>query len=233
MLDRWIVCLKHGTKYSTDYVNRLYNMTKRHSTVPFGFACITEDPIGLHPDITHIQLPFIPALSGWWYKPWVFSNDLPLAGTIMFMDLDIVIVQNIDELWTYQPERFCIIRDFNRSTVKDWAKFNSSIFKFRKGDYKFVWDNLQLDFKQTSKMHGDQDWIFSQIKNNYAYWPDEWIMSYKWEIRDRNDIVKMNNKRVFKNTVEPTIDARTKILVFHGEPKPEDVQDPVVVQNWK
>ena len=39
----YIVCLKHGAKYSADYVNRLYNMTKRHCTVPFTFVCFTDD----------------------------------------------------------------------------------------------------------------------------------------------------------------------------------------------
>ena len=30
----FIVCLKHGTKYSSEYVNKLYNMVKRHCTIP-------------------------------------------------------------------------------------------------------------------------------------------------------------------------------------------------------
>jgi hypothetical protein len=32
-----IVCLKHGTKYNSDYVNRLYNMVQRNLTIPFKF----------------------------------------------------------------------------------------------------------------------------------------------------------------------------------------------------
>ena len=31
-------------------------------------------------------------------------------------------------------------------------------------------------------MHGDQDWIFAHIKNDFKFWPDEWIQSYKWEM---------------------------------------------------
>jgi hypothetical protein len=232
-MDKWIVCLKHGTKYNHDYVNKLYNMVCRNSSVPFGFACITEDPSGLNPNIKVIPLPNIPDISGWWYKPWVFSKDLPLQGTILFLDLDLVIIKNIDELWTYSPGKFCIIRDFNRSTIKEWNKFNSSIFKFEKGSYSFVWENFINDTKITKKMHGDQDWIFTQIKNNFQFWPDDWIRSYKWEIRNRQDIIRDGTKRIFKEIVNPDIDPKTKILVFHGDPKPSDVRDPIIVDNWR
>ena len=82
-------------------------------------------------------------------------------------------------------------------------------------------------------MHGDQDWIYSQIRNNFQFWPDDWIRSYKWEIRSRNDIIKIGLKRQFKEVANPAIDPRTKILVFHGDPKPEEVQDPIIVDNWR
>ncbi len=112
-MDKWILCLKHGTKYSAEYVNKLYNMTTRHSSVPFKFACITENADGLDPNITVIPIPKY-SVSGWWYKPWVFSSELPINGTILFLDLDIVVIKNIDSLWDFQPGKFCIIRDFNR-----------------------------------------------------------------------------------------------------------------------
>ena len=28
-----VICMKWGTKYGSEYVNRLYNMVKRHTTV--------------------------------------------------------------------------------------------------------------------------------------------------------------------------------------------------------
>lgn len=231
-MNKWIVCLKHGQKYSVDYVNRLYNMTKRHSTVPFGFACITEDPSGMDPNIVHISLPNH-KLSGWWYKPWVFSKEIPLDGTLLFMDLDLVIIKNIDNLWSYRPGNFCIIRDFNRSSIKDWRKFNSSVFRIEKGQHPQVWENLIKDLDQTKRMHGDQDWIFSQLRNSHVFWPEEWIQSYKWEVRNKSDVVRVGNKRMFKDVANPPIHGDTNILVFHGDPKPEEVQDPVVVQNWR
>lgn len=231
-MSNWVVCLKHGTKYSSEYVNRLFNMCKRHITVPFNFACITENSSGIDPSIKIIPVPQI-AVTGWWYKPWVFSDEIPIDGTILFLDLDIVIINNIDMIWSYHPEKFCIIRDFNRSTIKEWNKFNSSIFKFQKGNFSFVWNNFIKDTSITRRLHGDQDWIFNQVKRNFSFWPDEWMQSYKWEIRNRQDIIKVGIKRQFKDIVNPKIDPRTKILVFHGDPKPDEVKDPIVVDNWR
>ena len=230
-MDKWILCLKHGTKYSAEYVNKLYNMTTRHSSVPFKFACITENADGLDPNITVIPIPKY-SVSGWWYKPWVFSSELPINGTILLLDLDIVVIKNIDSLWDFQPGKFCIIRDFNRSMIKDWNKFNSSVFRFEKGHHNYVWDNLVKDLSQTKRMHGDQDWIFSQIKTGFVFWPTEWIQSYKWEVRDRTDLIKVGNQRRFKERASPVINGSTNILVFHGDPKPSEVEDLIVVQNW-
>ena len=52
-----VVCVKWGNKYPSQYANVLYNMVKRHTTVPFEFHCITDDPIGLDAHIKTIRFP--------------------------------------------------------------------------------------------------------------------------------------------------------------------------------
>ncbi len=233
MTQRWVVCLKHGTKYSSEYVNKLYSMTKRHSTMPFNFACITENAHGLDPNIKIIPLPQDNKLSGWWYKPYVFSTEIPIDGTILFLDLDLVIVRNFDYLWTYEPEKFCIIRDFARSRVKHWHKFNSSVFRLEKGQHAHVWNNLISDYSPVKKMHGDQDWIYNQITKNFSFWPDQWIQSYRWEVRSKSELVGVNSGRRFSTVKNPKVDYETSILVFHGDPKPSEVKDPIIIDNWR
>lgn len=153
----WLLCLKHGTKYSSEYVNKLYSMTKRNSTVPFQFACITEDPSNLHPEIVHIPLPNYP-LQGWWFKVWILSKELPITGNILFMDLDIVIVKNIDSIWNYEPNNFSIIRDFIRYINPACDRYNSSVFKFQSHQYSHAWDEFNV--QQMMFFKGDQDWMY-------------------------------------------------------------------------
>jgi hypothetical protein len=111
--DYYILCLKHGTKYSSEYVNKLYNMIKRNCTLDYKFACLTDDPMDLNPDIQVLDLP--KGLPGWWNKPYMFSKDLPIKGTILYLDLDVVISSNVDKLLTWQPNHWCIVKDYTRA----------------------------------------------------------------------------------------------------------------------
>ena len=233
--NNYVVCLKWGTKYSSDYVNTLKNMVKRHLTIPHEFVCFTEDSSGLDSDVKVIPLNVKSGIHGWWYKLMFFDPQLPLRGTMLFMDLDVVICGNIDKLFTFMPDKFCIIRDFNRSIRKDWKRMNSSVFRMQVGAHHHVYRDFMLDPKQhIRRLHGDQDWIYEKMrKEDFMFWPEEWIQSYKWEMRDRRDLVKMNGKRNFKHTATPKVLPETSIAVFHGEPHPHEVLDPWVVDNWK
>ena len=46
-----VICSKWGDKYSADYINKLYNMVKRHLPAEFKFYCQTEDTDGLDSNI--------------------------------------------------------------------------------------------------------------------------------------------------------------------------------------
>ena len=115
----YVVCLKYGNKYSAEYVNKLYSMVKRNLTVPFEFVCYTEDSSDIDTDIRVEPIQIIPGVSGWWYKPMFFNPNLGLKGTILFFDLDVIIFNNIDNLFSYEAGKFCIIRDFNRHVIKN------------------------------------------------------------------------------------------------------------------
>lgn len=232
-MNRTIVCLKWGDKYSPQYVNVLYNMCKRHNSEKFDFVCLTENSHGLHPDIIVKQLPNLP-LQGWWLKPYIFCKDNNIVGNVLFLDLDIIIYDNIDKLWNYMPNDFVIIRDFNRHVSSDWKKFNSSVFKFNSKECYWIWEKFYKEYKTTiHRLHGDQDFLFSILKESAKYWPDHWIQSYKWEMRNRNEVQYINGKRNFINVKDPTLTDECCIAVFHGEPNPHDVKDPWVIENWR
>tara|TARA_R110000851_G_scaffold101671_1_gene217910 strand:+ start:376 stop:1341 length:966 start_codon:yes stop_codon:yes gene_type:complete len=233
--NRYIVCLKHGTKYSAEYVNVLKRMVTRNMTLPFKFVCFTEDVNGLDSDIQTMPLPQRHDIAGWWWKPYFFSTDLPLDGTILFMDLDVIVFENIDKLFTYEPGRFCIIRDFNRMNAKGWNRMNSSVFRLETGQHSHVYSNLIADpINIRKRLHGDQDWLFEQIKSNFEFFPDEWLQSYKWEMRGKPPMTRdKNGIRNFMEPGEPNILPETSVAVFHGEPNPPQSVDLWCKENWK
>lgn len=137
----YVLCLKHGTKYNEDYVNILYSMVKRHCTLDVEFVCLTDNPIGIDPNVTIITLP--QGIEGWWCKPYIFSNELGLSGTILYIDLDVVIADNIDQLFTYASDSWSTIRDFTRKQRPSWQKYNSSVVKFNSGELDYLWTGFK------------------------------------------------------------------------------------------
>jgi len=232
-MDNYVVCLKHGNKYSSDYVNTLYNMVQRNLSIEHKFVCFTESSHGLNKNIEVVDLPEI-KVAGWWYKPMFFNPKLPVKGKLLYFDLDVVIFNNIDKLFTYEPDKFCIIRDFNRHVRPDWDKMNSSCFRLDTGTQPQVYNNFRKNTKEvTAKFFGDQDWIYNQVKDNFAFWPDEWLQSYKWEMRGKPPMTRINGVRNFVTPGEPTILPETSVAVFHGEPNPPQCQDQWVIDNWR
>ena len=208
-------------------------MCKRHSSTPFKFYCITDNPYDLDNNIIVKPIPDM-KLYGWWFKPYVFCRDNNFGSDVLFLDLDVVIHSSIDKLWEFSPGSFCIIRDFTRKMNPKWEKYNSSVFKFRPKDYYWVWDDFVKNHsKIVSKHHGDQDYLYSILQRTASFWPDNWIQSYKWEMRDRNEVRLMNGKRNFINTKDPIVLSDCCIAVFHGEPNPQDVKDPWVIKHWQ
>lgn len=53
----YIICMKWGTKYGPEYVNRLYNMVARNLTLPFTFACLTDDSSGIRDEVVCYPIP--------------------------------------------------------------------------------------------------------------------------------------------------------------------------------
>ena len=55
--QRHILCMKWGTKYGPEYVNRLYGMVRRHLSGDFAFICLTDDASGIRPEVRCLPIP--------------------------------------------------------------------------------------------------------------------------------------------------------------------------------
>ena len=232
----YVLCLKHGTKYSADYVNKLYNMVMRNCTLDIEFVCLTDNPKNINENIKILPLPG--NLQGWWCKPYMFSNNLPLKGIVVYMDLDVVIADNIDKLFLYQQGNWCTIRDFTRVMRPKWNKYNSSIVRYRAGELDFVWTEYKRDKINIEKrLHGDQDWLYEVTHNKKpaTLYPDSWIQSWKWEVRKDKTFAPggMRGKRKLNKIENCKPRVECCVAVFHGDPNPENCLDPWVVDNWK
>lgn len=229
-----VICVKHGTKYSELHVNRLYNMVKRHLTIPFTFYCLTEDYKNIDSNIKIIPLFSDPRITGWWWKTYIFypehfnNNDLNL-----YFDLDMVIVNNIDKLVKYLPGHFIGLEDLGRVFNRP-QKLGSAVLRWQGSMYKDIWEKFIKNPDISKKFPGgDQDWIWDLHKKQLKFYPKSWILSYKWEVRSMSELVRKNNKLFFKDIRNVELDKETAVLAFHGTPDMEDVEDKIILENWQ
>ena len=148
---RNILCLKCGSKYTEDYVTKLYNMVERYSDYEYNFYCITDRPFE-YKDIKIIPLPDN-NLQGWWNKVFMFS-ELPIEGTILFLDLDIVICNDMEPLWDYKQGELVFYGD-RYSTRKPGKDINSSVIRFEANSLKHLWINFLDNKACTISIHSD------------------------------------------------------------------------------
>lgn len=228
-----VLCVKFGKKYGTEYVEKLRNMVARHLTVPYEFACLTDDPKPIE-DVRTIWQPSAGYTKGWWHKVHMFDPDLPLSGRILYFDLDVIIFKNIDKLAGYMPEEFVGIRDFNRKFHPNWKNLNSSVLAWNAGTNKHLWKEFKTNPNKALRLHGDQDFIWRESRGKIKFFPDDWIQSYKWEIRSKQELEVQQGKRRFKTIANDLkINTNCSVAVFHGEPNPENIGDKFVVDNWR
>lgn len=208
-----IVCLKWGTKFSTDYVNRLYSSVKRNTTIPFKFHCFTENSKELNPEIIVQNLPNN-GLEGWWNKVYLFSKDIkiPLGEKIVFFDLDTVITGNIDEILLLEKDCLITVRDLLTGIILSIKssdnRMQSCIMIWKHGTLNHVWDNFIQNPAESIKSvipHGDQRWIESQIPQK------EFIQDLL-----PGQIVS------FKVHCLKGLPANARIICYHGKPSIEE-----------
>jgi hypothetical protein len=201
-----VVCLKWGTKYDPEYVNRLYSMVERNLSVPHRFICLTDNPAQLHPDI-EIRPIEHRELTGWWHKLTLFKPRIyDLEGSTLFLDLDIVIVSSLDPFF-YHPGEFCIIGHWTPNY------YNSAVFRLNIGSHPEVWETFEPKYRDiTERFLGDQDWITETISNATS-WPSDWVVSYK------KHCIPLGGEGPAK------IPSNARIVAFHGHPRPHEIKD--------
>ncbi|OWY12466.1 hypothetical protein B6V72_11220 [Thioclava sp. F34-6] len=227
-----ILTMKWGDLYGPHYVNNLARGVRQHLQRPHRFICFTDDTSGLDPEIEALPLPNLGVSESHgdtrWRKLALFRKDLAgLEGTALFLDLDLVIVDDLGPMFDLEGE-FYIIRDDDLFRAKPLRKINpsrdqflhsvgnSSVFRYEIGAHSYILDAFLADpVAATSRYEISQQFQSAQLAKNghLAYWPKEWCVSFK------NHCVPKG----FKSYVaDPSLPKGAKIVVFAGSPKMDD-----------
>lgn len=229
-------CVIHGQAYSWNYVERLYNMLSRNLSRGIRFHVYTESsrPVPAHMikhnlDDWGIRGP----QRSWWYKMQLFNPEHH-SGPLLYFDLDTVIVNNLDWIVNLPLNYFWSIRDFKYLWRPNHFGINSSIMWWNTQTYSYVYNEFhQQGMHQIMhKFRGDQDFITHIIPDSQRRFLDpERVKSWRWQCHDGG--YDFHTKRHFKPNTGALLRPETCVLVFHGQPKPDQVQDSLIISHWQ
>lgn len=213
--------MKWGSRYGSEYVNRLYSSIKRHTKRKTKLYCYTDNKIGINKEIICKPLPSINLPKDISLTPWrklsVWQYPLgELKGDVLFLDLDLVITGNLDRFFDFKPGQYCVI--------ENWTQLgqnigNTSCFKFPIGKYDFIYNKFNKDPERIwKKYHIEQIFLSSEIREQY-FWPSKWCQSFK------HNLLPKWPMRIWKPAKLPS---ETSLVAFTGKPDPDDV----IEGNW-
>ena len=213
-----VVCVKWGTLYNYDYVNRLYSMVKKNLTAEFEFYCITEDSSNIIKEVTCIQSP-IEWVKNQWYKETMFlKNTIPERITL-YLDLDIVIVSSLDPLIpkNENDENWYMSRDFLKRNI---PTFHGAVMVFNPKYWYDFFDyfknkiNSGYEMKRGNEQPLIATYHLTRNYRNFKIYPNEYIWSYKYGYTRQN--INVENSHIYSG-FKPH--EKGIICSFHGWPK--------------
>lgn len=201
-----------GDTFNSRYVNALAGNIKKHITVPHKVVCLTDDVSGIDRSLVDVIKPLKHNLPKWWSKIELFNSENFGTSRVLYLDLDTVIVDNIDDIVKLDCN-FMGIRDFFHMFT-----LQTGIMMWKNGSYDHVYHNFMADGNNVMKtMHGDHEWIGKCI-TEYEFLQDvapNTVFSYK------------------KHNFADKVPDNAKICCFHGNPRPHTVNHKFVLDNWK
>lgn len=221
-----VICMRWGTRYGVQFVNRLYAMVARNTERPLRFICMTDDPQGLAAGIEAKPLPPIDLPEDIRWSPWrklaIWQDPLfDITGDVLFLDIDLLVTGSIDGFFDFAPDSsFCVIHNWTQPRQRIG---NTSCFRFRVGSHTHIYDRFMTEQADVlSKYRIEQVYISAEICE-MTFWPPDWCVSFKHSLLPKWPL------RFIKS---PSLPANTRIVAFTGKPDPDEARDGVWPSKW-
>lgn len=227
-----VLCMKWGTLYNEEHVNKLYSMVQRNLSQPFRFVCFTDNDQGLRPEVEARPLPALNTPAGMkdtrWFKLGLLSAQLAdVEGQALFLDLDLIVVDSLDPFLQHAGD-FCVVRDadlfkpklidaFRPARVEAYGKVgNTSVFRYRIGQFAHLVERFERDPQAVlERYRNEQEYITLNLAETgqISYWPMAWCASFK------NHCIAPGLRSYW---ADPVIPEGARIVLFAGRLKQDD-----------
>lgn len=230
-------CVIHGTAYDWIYVERLYNMLQKHVPQGARLHVYTEADRQVPSHMIKHELQQWPGVAGpkksWWYKMQLFNPEHH-TGDLFYIDLDTVIVDDLGWIFNHSTQYFWTIRDFRYLQHSTISTMNSSVMWFNVDAMSWVYHKFSQEHLPTimRTYHGDQDYIEAVVPHQQRRFLDiSKFASFRWQAYQGG--MNWQTRRPHDTQANTNIPPGTSVLVFHGHPKPHEVNCPLVKQLWQ
>lgn len=221
-----VACMKWGTRYGSDFANRLYRSVARNISVPFRFLCFTDDTAGLDDAIETYPLPAINLPDHVSITPWRKLSlwQSPIAdlhqGDMLVLDLDLVITGPLDDFFTYEPGSYCVIENWTQPGADIG---NTSVFRIPIGKHTHIFDDFDRDPGDILSHHRIEQQYISRTLKEQIFWPKAWCLSFKHSILPRFPANWI---------ATPQLPSDARIVAFTGHPDPDEARDGIWPAPW-
>lgn len=230
-------CVIHGDRYPWIYVDTLWAMLNRWLPQPPKLHVFTEPHrIVPSPMIRHdlVEWPLVSnTRKAWWYKLQMF-DPIHQLEQIFYFDLDVVITGDLDWIVNLDKNFFWAIRDWRYLWRPSWQGINSSLLYWNRSQADHIWKQFaHRDISHWVRIYaGDQDFIGNAVENSQLrYFDSDLIRSWRWQIKDGG--LDPKSRQHIRPGVGSIIPSHTKIMIFHGQPKPHEIQDLSIQKLWQ
>lgn len=217
-----ILCIKWGSKYGPEYVNRLRSMVARHLSRPHRFICLTDDAKGIDSTIETHPIPAVGFADFDERQPWTFAHGwlkvtsfasplYDLVGMTLFIDLDVVIVGSLDPFFE-EPGEFLVIKEWDKRDETG----NTSVYRYEIGAHADAIEHLKTHRDAVlADVRNEQEYVTQRLarQGKLRYWPEGWCVSFKRHCMRRGILGWFLPARLPEGA---------RIVAFHGKPNPPD-----------
>ena len=231
MSTKHVLCMKWGSLYGTEYVNRLYHMVRNQTNGDLEFVCLTDNPEGITKQVKCLECPEVaippPHNLRGWRKLSLYAKSeklFGLEGDWLYLDLDVVITGSLDSFFEYKPNTPFIV-------MKNWTQpgkeiGNTSVYRFRIGHDNYLLNDLQSNYENILKTFPNSQTYISRSIKELAFWPDEWCILFK---------VQCMQPWPLRFWMSPMLPLSARVVAFPGVPNPHEAMKGIwpVKKNWK
>lgn len=184
-----VVTFLWGTRYPSEYVDRLSNGLWQNLNVPYRFVCITDRGIRFGPMVhyqTRLPNPELTKVPGCFARLRLFDPSFQwelgcrTGDRILVLDLDLVVTGRLDPLLD-RDEEFVILQGVNSPTHP--CRFNGSVWLTTAGYRPNVWHDFSLEAAAQipkAEFSDDQGWLEHKLGDVAgAYTADDGVYAFQ------------------------------------------------------